>query len=98
MERILKNYDFLLQLAQTKTQDQKQLLDGATSEEILAVIDCIKFCEERLPKTLGVYKRQKRWRRAVSLLKRNSKLLTPALVTALCTILREALFYIYNME
>ncbi len=100
MERIVNNYDFLLDLVQSKSPEQRKLLDEATPQQVLAVIDCVKLCDklELSPPGLNVFKRQKRWKRAVSVLKRNSKLLTPALVTILCTILREALFYMYSME
>lgn len=100
MERIVNNYDFLVQLVQSKSQEQKQLLDGATPTQVLAVIDCVKLCDKHKISAgdLKVLKRQKRWKRAVSILKKNSKLLTPTLVAILCTILREGLFYMYNME
>ncbi len=101
MERIVNNYDFLLELAKSKPRKQKVLLDNATPEKILAVIDCVKLCDKHQPGSssgLGIIKRQRRWKRAVSILRKNSKLLTPALVTILCTLLREALFYVYNME
>jgi len=100
MERIINNYDFLLELVQSKSPEQKTLLDKATPQQVLAVIDCVKLCDKvkLSSQDQGVFKRQRRWKRAVSVLKRNSKLLTPALVTVLCTLLREALFYMYNME
>lgn len=101
MARIVNNYEFLLQLAQSHTRKQKELLEKATPEQILAVIDCVKLCDKHnlsLSSGLGVIKRQRRWKRAVSVLKKNSKLLTPALVTILCTLLREALLYVYSME
>lgn len=100
MERVLNNYDFLLELVQSKQEEKKTLLDGATPEQVLALIDCVKLCDKHKISSgkLKVLKQQKRWKRAVSLLKKNSKLLTPALVAILCTILREGLFYLYNME
>lgn len=96
----MNNYDFLLRLAQSKSRSQKALLDNATPEQILAVIDCVKLCEKQKISAsgLGIVKRQRNWRRAVSILRKNGKLLTPALLTILCSLLREALFYIYNME
>ncbi len=100
MERILNNYEFLLELAQAKQSERKELIDKAREEQILAVIDCVKLCKKHNIALVGgdILKRQRRWKRAVSVLKKNSKLLSPALVAVLCTLLREALFYLYNME
>lgn len=100
MERILNNYDFLLELVQSKHSERKKILEDAKPEQILAVIDCVKL-SKRHNIALGgadIIKRQRRWKRAVSVLKKNSKLLTPTLVAVLCTLLREALIYLYNME
>lgn len=99
MERIVNNYDFLLDLAQANARKQKLLLDNATPEQVLAVIDCVKLCDKHKPgstKDLAILRRQRRWKRAVSVLKKNSKLVSPVLLTIICTLLREALFYVYS--
>lgn len=101
MERIVNNYDFLLDLAKSPQNKQKQLLDSATPEQVLAVIDCVGLCEKHQPgsaKKLTIIKRQRKWKRAVSVLRKNSKLISPLLLSILCTLLREAIFYIYTME
>lgn len=100
MERIVNHYNFLLELAQSKQADRNDILEKAKPEQILAVLECIKLCEKQNIelKNAKLFKKQRHWKRAVSLLKKNSKLLTPTLVTILCTLLREALFYLYNME
>lgn len=100
MERILNNYDFLVDLVQSKPDKIKDLLDSAKPEQILAVIDCLKLCKRNsIPSSkLDICKRQRRWKRAVSVLKKNSNLLTPALASILCTLLREAILYLYSME
>lgn len=100
MERIVNHYNFLLDLAQSKQADRKDILEKAKPEQILAVLECIKLCEKQNITLKGaeLFKRQRHWKRAVAVLKKNSKLLTPALVTILCTLLREAIFYLYSME
>ncbi len=101
MDRIVNNYDFLLALAQAPSRKQKQLIDNATPEQVLAVIDCVRLCDKHQPgasKDLGILRRQRRWKRAVAVLRKNSKLISPVLLSIICTLLREALFYVYSME
>lgn len=101
MDRIISNYEFLLDLAQTPTRKQKIMLDNATPEQVLALIDCVKLCDKQMPgstKDLAILRRQRHWKRAVSILRKNSKLISPLLVSIICALLREALFYVYTME
>lgn len=101
MDRIVNNYDFLVDLAQASTRNQKHLLDTATPEQVLAVIDCVKLCDKHQPgsaKDLAILRKQRRWKRAVSILRKNRKLISPVLLSIICTLLREALFYVYTME
>jgi len=100
MERIVNNYDFLLSLSKSSAKKQVKILHNASPEQILAVIDCVKLHSKQgtaIPGT-HILGRQKRWKRAVSILKQNAKLLSPVLVSVLCALLREALFYVYTME
>lgn len=100
MERIVNNYDFLLALSKSSRKQQVKILHNASPEQIIAIIDCVKLHSKQkgsVPET-HILRQQKRWKRAVLVLKQNAKLLTPVLVSVLCALLREALFYIYTME
>lgn len=99
MESLLENYEFLLELTKASPSQQQKMLKNATKDQLQAVADGISICvKQKLKPAEDVKKGTRNWKRAVAVLKKNSKLLTPILASVLCTLLREALHYLYNME
>lgn len=100
MERVLQNYDFLLELAESNYRKQREMLGVATREQVLSVIDCVKLCSAQatgVPEIV-ILTKTRRWKRAVLLLKKHCKLLSPILLSILCTLFREVAHYMYTME
>lgn len=100
MERVLQNYDFLIALAKSSGRKQNKLLDDATPEQILSVIDCVSLYTKQKAKVpeLNILRGAKRWKRAVVILKKNRKLVPPVIASVISALIREALHYLYNME
>lgn len=94
MEKITNHYDFLLRLS--KSKNSKKLIEGASREELDAVVECIRVCSANSDKCMKELSKLKSEKTIIRLLRKSKPVLRAIVAVVLMRIVNWALEYVQN--
>lgn len=100
MEKILKNYNYLLSLSTCNDVQCKRILENSTKEQLDSILECVKVCNisPKCKQEKDFKKLKQKTSRTIKLLKQSRKLAIPCCAIVLSKLISLALDYVQTLS